>query len=34
MSETPIARRVLEAMRRQMGSKVANLEAFRGGSAC
>ncbi len=33
MSETPIARRVLEAMRRQMGSKVANLEAFRAGKA-
>lgn len=33
MSEAPIARRVLEAMRRQMGSKVSDLAAFRAGKA-
>jgi hypothetical protein len=33
MSETPIARRVLERMRRQFRSKVANLAAFRDGNA-
>lgn len=33
MSETPIARRVLERMRRQVRSKVANLAAFREGNA-
>lgn len=29
MSDGPIARRVLERMRRQVRSKVANLAAFR-----
>jgi len=33
MSEKPIARRVLERMRRQVRSKVANLPAFREGNA-
>jgi hypothetical protein len=33
MSETPIARRVLERMRRQVRSKVADLAAFREGNA-
>src|ERR1700687_601379 len=33
MSETPIARRVLDRMRRQVRSKVANLAAFREGNA-
>jgi hypothetical protein len=33
MSDEPIARRVLAAMRRQMSSKVVDLEAFRAGSA-
>jgi hypothetical protein len=33
MSEAPIARRVLERMRRQVRSKVADLTAFRQGSA-
>jgi uncharacterized protein (DUF1501 family) len=33
MSEAPIARRVIERMRRQVRSKVANLEAFREGNA-
>jgi hypothetical protein len=33
MSEAPIARRVLERMRRQIHSKVANLAAFRDGNA-
>src|ERR1035438_8630815 len=33
MSETPIARRVLERMRRQVRPKVANLAAFREGNA-
>jgi hypothetical protein len=33
MSEAPIARRVLERMRRQVRSKVANLAAFREGNA-
>ncbi len=32
MSETPIARRVLERLRRQVRSKVANLAAFREGN--
>jgi len=33
MSDAPIARRVLEAMRRQMASKVQDLSAFRTGKA-
>jgi hypothetical protein len=33
MSESPIARRVLERMRRQIHSKMANLAAFREGNA-
>jgi hypothetical protein len=32
MSETPIARRVLECMRRQVRSKVVDLAAFREGN--
>jgi hypothetical protein len=33
MSEMPIARRVLDRMRRKVRSKVANLAAFRAGNA-
>jgi len=33
MSETPIARRVVERMRRQVRAKVADLSAFRAGAA-
>jgi len=33
MSETPIARRVVERMRREVRSKVVNLAAFREGNA-